>query len=318
TSVAFFFTSVRSSDNRRTWDGVTGFGEVGYRFTEEIMTYVKYTRGYKAGHFNPSKPTAAKVPGEGFADPETIDAFEWGLDFSTWAGRISGNAAVFFYDYKNYQVFRLNSTPVGVFRQIQNAKTARIYGAEMELTILPLDGIAPKSIDQLRLNLRGGWLESEYLEFSVTEERVLGGGPGVSVTIDNTGNPLISAPKLQASLSVVWPIELDRFGTIIPQYDLAWTDDVPFDPNEGRGQVDGRGESFYRPFQIGNQAYALHNVRLSYEPPGTSGTRVSGWCRNVTDERYTNFAVDLTTFAGLQLHFLGDPRTCGVDLRFNW
>jgi outer membrane receptor protein involved in Fe transport len=317
TNIAALFSFTVGSENQLTWDDVTGFGEIRYDFTEEIGTYVKYTRGFKAGHFNPSRPEDAEIPDSGFADPESIDAYEWGLDFAGWEGRVSGNAALFFYNYKNYQVFRLTTTPQGVFREIQNARKARNLGAEIEITLLPLEGIAPEAIEGLRLNFRGGWLDTEFLEFTNVEARTLAGFQS-SVVIDNTGNPLISAPSLQASLTVTWPIQTDRIGRITPQYDLSWSDDVPFDPNRGRGQVTGRGASLYPPFQIGNRAYTIHNVRLTYEPPGESGMRISGWCRNVTDERYTDFSVDLTNFAGLQLHYVADPRTCGADVRFFW
>lgn len=312
-----FFSRTEGSENQLTWDSPTGFAELRYDFTEEIGTYLKYTRGFKAGHFNPSRPDDAEVPGSGFADPETIDSIEWGLDFSGWEGRISGNAALFYYNYKNYQVFRLTTTPVGVFREIQNAKSARNLGAELEINLRPLEGIAPEAIEGLTVNFRGGWLETEFLEFTNVEARELAGFQS-SVVIDNTGNPLISAPNLQLSLTVSWPLQLDRIGRITPQYDLSWTDDVPFDPNRGRGQINGRGESLYSPYQIGNRAYALHNVRLTYEPPGEAGIRVSGWCRNVDDQRYTDFSVDLTNFAGQQLHYVGEPRTCGADVRFSW
>jgi len=310
-------TTVEASENQLTWDAVTGFGEIRYDFTEEIGTYLKYTRGFKAGHFNPSQPEEAEVPGSGFADPEKIDSIEWGLEFAGWEGRVSGNAALFYYNYENYQVFRLTTAPTGVFREIQNAKSARNLGAEFEITLLPLEGLVPEAIEGLRLNFRGGWLDTEFLEFTNVESRTFAGFQA-SVTIDNTGNPLISAPNLQASLSVVWPLIVERVGTITPQYDLSWSDDVPFDPNRGRGQVNSRGESLYPPYQIGNRAYTIHNVRLSYEPPGQNEIRVSGWCRNVTDERYTDFSTDLTAFASVQLHYVADPRTCGADVRFAW
>lgn len=316
-NISQFFTVLLESENQLTWDALTGFAQIRFDFTEDIGAYMKFSRGFKAGHFNPSRPSDAKIPGSGFADPEKVDSIEWGLDFAGWDGRISGNASLFYYKYKNYQVFQLTTTPVGVFREITNAKSARNLGAEIEMTLSPLTGFAPEAIEGLRVILRGGWLDAEFLEYTTVESRELAGFQ-TSVTIDNTGNPLISAPSLQASLSVIWPLLVDRIGTITPQYDLTWTDDVPFDPNRGRGQISGLGASLYPPFQIGNRAYALHNVRLSFQPPGQPGIQVSGWCRNVTDERYTNYSIDITNFAGRQLHYVADPRTCGADARFSW
>ena len=67
------------SRNQRTWDAISGFVNLEYTFTEDVKSYMKYSRGFKAGHFNPSDAGAAKVPGEGFADPETLDSIEWGV-----------------------------------------------------------------------------------------------------------------------------------------------------------------------------------------------------------------------------------------------
>ncbi len=305
------------SRNQRTWDAFTGFAEVRYDFTEDLATYMKYSRGFKAGHFNPSRAQAARNPGEGFADPESIDAFEWGLEFTAWASRISGNANLFYYNYKNYQVFRLTTDSTGVFRAIQNARKARNYGAELEVSISPLEGYVPEAIEGLKINLRGGWLETSYIEFTNNEQRIFGGA-AINVVIDYSGNPLISAPNLQLTGIFTWAFDLGRLGRLTPQYDFTWSDDVPFDPNRGRGEVDTQGNSRWSPYLVGNRAFILHNVRLSWEPPGESGLNLAGWCRNVTDERFLNFSVDVSTFNDQLLNFVADPRMCGAEVRFNW
>ena len=314
---SFIFPDPASSENQLTWDAVTGFARVRYDFTEDIGVYMSFTRGFKAGHFNPSRPDSAQIPGKGFADPEKLDAFEWGADFAGWGDRISGNLAIFYYNYRNYQVFRLTSNFGGVFREIQNAEKARSLGAELSVTLRPLQGYVPEAIEDLTITFDGGWLETEYLDFVNFDQRNTPAGQ-FNINVDNTGNPLISAASLQATLNVTWPLLLDRFGTLTPQYDMTWTDDTPFDANRGRGQRDILGGSRFRPYTIGNRAYAIHNVRLSWDPPGESVVRVSGWCRNVTDQRFDNFSVDLTSFAQLQLRYPGDPRICGADVRLTW
>ena len=307
----------QGSRNQRTWDAFTGFAAIRYEFTEEVATYMKYNRGFKAGQFNPSRPQGSKIPGVGFADPEQIDAFEWGVEFGAWAGRISGNANIFYYNYNNYQVFRLTTTTAGVFRAIQNARKARNYGAELELMLSPLEGFVPEPIEGLRIKFNFGWLETNYIEFTVAEQRPLSNG-SLGVTIDYSGNPLISAPNLQIATTITWPFDLGRLGTITPQYDFTWTDDVPFDPNRGRGELDISGNSKFSPFLVGNRAFLLHNVRLSWKPAGDTGMSIAGWCRNLTDERFKDFSVDISAFSGAMLNFVADPRSCGADARFTW
>lgn len=210
-----FLLGFDASENQLTWDTFTGFAQIRYDFTEEIGTYMRYSRGFKAGHFNPSRPDSAEIPGQGYADPEKIDAFEWGLDFAGWAGRVSGNAALFYYNYKNYQVFRLTSSLVGVFREVQNARRARNLGAEVGLTIRPLEGFVPEAIEGLNISFQGGWLDTEYIEFTNVDRRQVGGFQ-FNIVVDNTGNQLISAAQLSATLSVAWPLVLERLGTITP------------------------------------------------------------------------------------------------------
>ena len=148
----FFFEDTAESENQLTWDAVTGFARVRYDFTEDIGVYMSFTRGFKAGHFNPSRPDSAQIPGKGFADPEKLDAFEWGADFAGWGDRISGNLAIFYYNYRNYQVFRLTSNFGGVFREIQNAEKARSLGAELSVTLRPLQGYVPEAIEDLTIS----------------------------------------------------------------------------------------------------------------------------------------------------------------------
>lgn len=306
-----------SSRNQRTWDLFTGSLELKYFFTEDVEAWVKYSKGFKAGHFNPSRSREARNPAQGWADPEQIDALEWAVRFAAWDSRITGLANVFYYRYKNYQVFRLTTSTGGVFRTIQNAQRARNYGAELDITITPLEGWAPEAIERLRLNFKGGWLETNFIEFTTLETRQIGEFQG-SVTIDYSGNELITAPNLSATFNVTWPLDLGRLGTFTPQYDMTWNDDTPFDANQGRGELNPLGGDSYSPYTVGNRAYALHNVRLSWEPAGDSGLQVAGYCRNLTDQRYGAFGVDLSNFSTQMFFFLGDPRTCGADVRLTW
>jgi hypothetical protein len=45
---------------------------------------------------------------------------------------------------------------------------------------------------------------------------------------------------------------------------------------------------------------------------------LSGWCRNVTDERYRTYAFDVSQFRGVIINFVGEPRSCGADVSFNF
>ena len=92
-----------------------------------------------------------------------------------------------------------------------------------------------------------------------------------------------------------------------------WTDEVFFDATEGRGVPGTAGQFFVPKHTIAQDAYFLHNVRLSYAPPGQNPV-VSIWVRNLEDKVYRQLAADAQNFLETSLHFLGDPRTYGFDV----
>lgn len=306
-----------ASQNQRAWDGFTGFVNLEYRFTEDISSYARYTRGFKAGHFNPSNAATAKVPGSGFVDPESIDSFEFGSAGAFFSDRVRMSANYFFYNYRDLQVFRVTQSIRGFAREVQSAEQARNMGIEVDLNLRPLEGWAPEVMDGLDISLRGSWLQAKFVEFTVLEPRLIG-TTTLGIPIDFSGNTLLNSPELQLTGIFTWPVEFERWGRFTPQYDFTWTDDVPYDPNEGKGEPDIFGKSRFPAYTVGARAYILHNIRLSWAPPNDSGLEVSGWCRNVEDRRYKTFAVDLSGIEQLQLTYVGEPRVCGADFRFSW
>ena len=112
-------------------------------------------------------------------------------------------------------------------------------------------------------------------------------------------------------------IDFGRWGSLTPRWDFSWVDDVYYDPSEGRGTLDVFGVASKPPFTVGQAAYWLHDFRLTYQDASGS-FEVAGWCRNLNDERYKNFAFDASRFGGVVINFVGDPRTCGAEVGFTW
>jgi iron complex outermembrane receptor protein len=299
---------------RETWDAPTWVISLTYDFSNSASSYVKVSRGWKAGYFNSNNAKG------GFARPERVDSFEWGLNLALMEDRLSLRSALFYYDYQDYQVFQIEDE-IGAFPtlEIRNANDATVFGAEVDMTLSPLLGLVPEAIEQLTIKLRGGWLDTEFLDFTDTELRIAGPS-AFPIEADFSGNVLPSSPKFQISGSLDWKLDLGRLGVLVPRYDFSWTDDVAFDPADGRGSINFKGEFRHAKFAIGQRAYALHHVRLTYQLPARMAgeIEVAGWCRNLTDERYKTFAADLSSFQKTTLNFVGDPRSCGADMSFAW
>jgi iron complex outermembrane receptor protein len=294
----------------------TGTLTLTYRFNEEVSSYWKYSRGWKPGTFNTIAKTqnvAAQSTSVTLAEPETIDAWETGLRGTWLDGRLTSGAALFFYKYANYQVFVVaDAFGAPPTFQIVNANDAQVYGAELDLRLEPLVDLVPPELEGLVVTARAGWLESEFLDFSTSQTRFVSNKP-VDVQQDFTGNQLINSPRFKLSTAAEWTFDLGRWGAIIPRYDFAWSSDIYFDPNEGRGVKNEFGETFLPKYANGQRRYWVHNVRLGYRVP-EGNIEIAGWCRNLTDEVYKTYAFDATTFAKVLINFVGEPRTYGLDL----
>lgn len=127
TLVDFLFTKNNGNDNDREEELITSKLALEWTPTDDILAYTSWSRGTKAGGFNAGFVLdAAAVPYE----DELINAYEIGLKSDWVNGRVRVNAAVFYYDYSDYQVFRFEN----IVNRITNSD-ARLYGAEAEVAV---------------------------------------------------------------------------------------------------------------------------------------------------------------------------------------
>ena len=309
----------RTDVEERTWAAPTGTLSLTYYFREDVSAYWKYSRGWKGGHFNAS---ASLDKGVTAADPEVIDAFEAGMKGLFFDGRAAFDASIFYYKYEDYQVFVIEDDFGGLPQiEIVNANDAEVYGAESSLRVEPLTGWVPQALEALVLTGRFSWLESQFLDFTITNFKQVPISPTKSKTLavqtDYSGNRLINSPQFKVSLSAEWTLDLGRWGMIIPRYDAAWSDDIFFGPNEGRGAVNISSEVYKPPCTNGQCAYWIHNLRLAYRT-GEGNIEVAGWVRNLTDAVYKTYAFDASEFAKLTINFVSEPRTFGLDVMIHW
>ncbi len=293
----------------QTVDHPTGTIGIKHSIDELRTVYMKYSHGWKGLQYN-VRPgnTAGSVTD--VADPEVIDAFEFGFSGSWWDDRLSVNGSFFWYLYKNYQVF-LFTTNAGEIpaRVVKNADDAQLYGAEVEAKLEP--------IDRLVAEVRFGWLESRFLDFSESSFRRTELNTNSTIVSDFNGNSLPNAPRFKVSGNLKYDFDLGRLGTITPRYDFSWSDDVAFDASEGRGALNADAVVFLPEHTIGQKALLLHNFRLTYAV-ASGNLQVSGWVRNLTNEVYKSLAFDASSGPNLVGNLLGDPRTYGLSAKVSF
>lgn len=299
-------------ESRATFSDPSGFVSLTYRMTEDVSAFAKYTRGWKGSQFNVANGTTRNAFTR--AKPETIDAIEFGVNTTWFNGRLGFNAAMFLYRYENYQVFIFtNDSSSPPQRIVENASAARVYGADGEFRLEP--------IDRLVLKVDWSWIESAFLDFKDSGIRRIAIDPITpprisEVPIDFTGNSLPNTPRFKVSVRLEYGFQFS-FGTITPLYSMVYTGDTNFDPSNGRGAPNDVGRIFLPKNTIGQAAYVLHDFRLGYASPDDT-IQLAFWIRNMTNEVYKQVAFDATAIAGLVGNWLGAPRTYGLSAKVSF
>ena len=294
-----------------TVDHPTGTIKLNYDLDELRNVYIKYSHGWKGAQFNARDARKAGSVTD-VADPEVIDAFELGFKGSWLDDRLRLTSAFFWYKYDNYQVFTFsNNAGEPPQRIVINADDAELYGAEVETTLEPIDGLIAE--------LRFSWLESRFLDFTDALGRQDGSNANrlQRIVTDFNNNPLPNAPRFKVSGNVSYPFEIVGGMTLTPRYEFTWSDDVFFDPSGGRGAPDATGTIFMPELAIGQEALILHNLRVTLTNE-TGSIELSGWVRNLTNEVYKQLAFDASAGPGLVGNLVGDPRTYGLSAKVSF
>lgn len=121
---------------------------VDYKFTDDILGYASYSKGFKNGGFSQRIFPAEQVTPS--FTPEFVESYEVGLKTELFDRRLRLNLAAFMSDYSDIQIV-VNE---GIAPKVRNAGTARIKGFEVEGEAAPADW--------LRLSFGVGYLDAYY------------------------------------------------------------------------------------------------------------------------------------------------------------
>ena len=183
---------------------VTGRFGLEYDLADNAMLYASVARGVKSGGFTTYNGTSATP-----FKPEIVIAYETGFKSDLFDNTLRLNGSVFFYDYENQQVQGLEyDREAGRLGKITNVPKSEIYGGEIELTWMPLEG--------LTISQNFGYKEGEYTEYfaidgAATDAANPTNGPWtVIISNDRSGEPL-QFPKYNYGGSVAYDWSLAGF-----------------------------------------------------------------------------------------------------------
>lgn len=291
-------------------DNVSWRFGIDYQATPNTLLYANVSRGYKAGSF----PTVAAASYTSMlpVTQEKVTAYEAGLKASFADRKIQFNAAGFYYDYRNKQVRgKLFDFIFGTIDLLVNVPKSRIWGAEAELTVRPIDG----------LTLMGAVTHLNSKVQSYNGFDIFGGAdnpnyiPGGDNTEDLSGNPLPFTPKWSGIFNVDY-----KFSALggTPFIGVTVTARSNQDAAIGGGETTLPTGPRYRiapgvgPYPFTIDGYATVDARIGYE--GNDGAwRVMLWGKNIFDKYYWTSVIPSSDSSG---RLAGRPATYGVTFGY--
>lgn len=291
----------------------TGTISLQYELTDEAMTYVTYSHGFKSGGISLNRDAAGAAvileppvggcpPGFVSSPPvclgsqqdptfkkETADHVELGMKSTIADGRVRLNASLFYTKFDDLQLQILR--PDGTF-DVTNASGARSRGLEVETNW----AIA----DYLTLNASALFLDADFSD----------------------------------GVGLLDPTRPDPSGQRLP-FSSEWTGQVgaDYDRPDAFGQWGffASGNWFARTNQFVDTLpdddrkegrYALLNLRTGVRSPSEQW-ELAVWCKNCFDKRYTvsRFAIPfdgLILGSSTQWSHVGEPRIFGGTVTFNF
>ena len=281
TSEFFFFTPDKVSvgvqcDQKEDldWSATTYRASAQYDTSDSSNIYATYSEGYKAGGVVASECSQPY-------DPEFVDAFEVGYKGSFAEGGTNLSAALFYYDYTDFQVAQI----IGLASATVNAGDAEVTGAELELT--------SSLSENWQVNASATWLDTEYGDFLNTD----GMQPQLGAQ-QLKGNSLNGSPKTSFNVGLAYHSALSFGGSLTLRGDVAY-----------------RSRIYFREFNDkddSQEAYTVVNLNAIWESEDSVWTGRL-FAKNLTNEDYVVGLVGSSSNGG-RLGSWGPPRQVGVEL----
>lgn len=264
-----------------------------YDWTDDLMTYVTVSQGFRIGNSNgvaacevplPPSQTVCGQPDELQYTADRTTNYEFGVRSQWFDRQLTLNGSVFYIDWADPQV--QSATAVGLQPIIINADGARSRGFDISADW--------RATDRLNIRASYAYTEAELTDLAPRLIREIV-PPGFQSTLNyidgQPGDRLPGSPEQQANLFVTY--SLPAFGGIDwdVNYGASYTGDV-------LTRTGGRGDNVTLP------SYTLHNLSLTGE---TENWAVTFYVRNLLDEFVETNARGGPDFNQFVLDTNGDP-----------
>jgi len=271
-----FEDSVVLYDTKLTWQA-----------NDDLLAYVKYGTGYRAGGIGFRAADAQ-------FQPELSKTYEAGLKWDFDMGSVPArlNTAVFQTKYQDFQVNVVLSNPTR--QTVINAGSATIRGVELEFSAKPVEG--------LDIGVTASFIDPKYDGFVFSS-------PSFGGLIDLTGNKLRDAPKQAIAVTVGYTVP-SSIGDFLLQADYAYSSSYEADAIFQRG-----APAIVRTSAFFQDATHVVNARISLAKAFGSNIELAVWGKNLTDQKRIIYGLNSS---GLRAVSYSEPLSFGFELRANF
>lgn len=288
---------VKSTQNR--WDWLLS---TDYKFTDNVLGYASAATGSRPAGLTTIVNTARQL---GPTPAEDLTSYETGVKTDLFDRKLRVNVSAFYTDYKSLsttlQGFECVSEPTIVFHAVRTdclafapntgsvnyfisvGIPAKIYGAEWELSTIPIEG--------LRINWTGGY---NHYESGIKTPGAAG--------YNTPGNH--RQPIWNQHADIAYDIETS-IGSFTPRLDWNWQSQQDYDPSP---QLRKPQPTFII------KPYSIFNAQIAYETADSNWTATLA-CSNLADRNY-HYQVLLGTLDAQTR--LAPPREFSLTLRRNF
>ncbi|MFT4940256.1 MAG: iron complex outermembrane receptor protein [Paraglaciecola sp.] len=262
---------------------VSGKIALNHKFNSQLSSFISYSRGFKSGGYNGALISSEIEAQRNDYGAETLNAYEIGMR-ARINNRLNLYSAVFYYDYKDQQVF-MNQSAIEPgappLQLLSNVGKSEIFGAELELQAQINASFSSK--------FSLGYLPEANLESFVDQAGNL---------ISDNRLPFTSKWNIAGQFEYIIELQSSR---LLLQLDFDYQSEFYFDQNQSDyARQDG---------------YTLLNARVAVEK---NDWVFSAWVKNLGDEEYSHLKFDLINLYGMLQDFKGEARQIGVDLRYEF
>jgi iron complex outermembrane receptor protein len=222
------------SDSNLSWQG-----GLEYKFTDNFMSYITATRGYKG-----PVPLQNTLTSIALSKPEIPTSYEAGVKTKWLNNKLIVNADIFHAVYKDFQAATFDFAAVPPLAQITNAGSLLTEGAELSVTASPVKGLTVSAnVDYLNAYYKAFPDDACWLG-ETSAEGCVPTGVGTAVINDSTGNRLANAPAWTTSWFADYQapinskLNMDLSGNYFTKSGVYWTSsNSPYSRAPGYGVV---------------------------------------------------------------------------------